>query len=88
MFPASVQVTLGQLAKEVKEEEDLRSQQGVGAIDSTGRSGRKLDKVPGWELRPGAPKMQLRPEEEARLGLVRQAVQDCTISCPLTKLLF
>ena len=44
-----------------------------GAADSTGKSESGLEKVPGWELRPGAPKMQLRPKEEALLPLVRQA---------------
>jgi len=29
-----------------------------------------LDEVPGWVLRPGAPKMQLRPDEEEQLSLV------------------
>ena len=67
-----MQVTLGQLAKEVKEEEELSSRQGGGAIDYTDRRGSQLDKVPGWQLRPGAPKMQLRPEEEALLPLVRK----------------
>ncbi|KAL3142652.1 hypothetical protein ABBQ38_002961 [Trebouxia sp. C0009 RCD-2024] len=60
------EVTLGQLAEEVKQEEE---QQSGGAVDYTERRKSSLDKVPGWELRPGAPKMQLRPTEEALLPL-------------------
>ena len=63
-------MTLGQLAEEVRQEEE---QQTGGAVDYTARRKSNLDKVPGWELRPGAPKMQLRPKEEALLPLVRSA---------------
>lgn len=69
----TMQVTLGQLAKEVEEEE---AQQSGGAVDFSHRRNSSLEslqKVPGYELRPGAPKMQLRPEEEELLPLVRHS---------------
>lgn len=62
-----IQVTLGQLAEEVRQAEE---QQTGGVADYSGRRKSSVDKVPGWELRPGAPKMQLRPSEEALLPLV------------------
>lgn len=66
----TMQVTLGQLAKEVEEEE---AQQSGGAVDFSHKRNYSLEKVPGYELRPGAPKMQLRPEEEELLPLVRHS---------------
>ena len=68
-----MQVTLAQLAKEVEEEE---AQQSGGAVDFSGKNRPSLEKVPGYELRPGAPKMQLRPEEEELLPLVRHVASD------------
>lgn len=65
-----MQVTLGQLAKEVEEEE---AQQSGGAVDFSDKRNSSLTKVPGYELRPGAPKMQLRPKEEELLPLVRHS---------------
>lgn len=79
-----IQVTLGQLAKEVEEEE---AQQSGGAVDFSGKDKSSLEKVPGYELRPGAPKMQLRPEEEQLLPLVRHAtsrVDRKTLTCLTT----
>lgn len=70
-----IQVTLGQLAKEVEEEE---AKQSGGAVDFSGKNRSNLEKVPGYELRPGAPKMQLRPEEEQLLPLVRHAASEST----------
>ena len=79
MYAMLIQVTLGQLAEEVKQEAE---QQTGGAVDYTARRKSNLDKVPGWELRPGAPKMQLRPKEEALLPLVRTAATfGCSTTC-------
>lgn len=75
IFLMLIQVTLGQLAKEVEEEE---AQQSGGAVDFSGKNRSNLEKVPGYKLRPGAPKMQLRPEEEELLPLVRHAVSEPT----------
>ena len=63
----TVQLKLGELYKEAEEENKAKA---GGAIDFTAQTTGRLSKIPGMELRPGAPKMQLRPHEEARLGLV------------------
>ena len=70
--PAVLQKTIRQLIREVEDEEGEAPQaQEGGVVDYTGRNKTAgLDEVPGWMLRPGAPKMQLRPEEEAQLPLV------------------
>ncbi len=74
-FCLSIQTTIGKLVKEIQQEEQ---QQAGGEVNYTGKGkGAALDKVPGWELRPGAPKMQLRPDEEARLPLVCCIAQSC-----------
>ena len=66
------QETLGELAEEVRQEE---AQQSGGAVDFTQKRKPRRDYIPGWMLRPGAPKMQLRPGEEALLPLVRPAAK-------------
>ncbi len=70
--PAILQKTIRQLVREVEDEEGEAPQaQEGGAVDYTGRNKTAgLDEVPGWMLRPGAPKMQLRPDEEEQLPLV------------------
>lgn len=70
--PAVLQKTIRQLVREVEDEEVQAPQaQEGGVVDYTGRNKTAgLDEVPGWMLRPGAPKMQLRPDEEEQLPLV------------------
>lgn len=70
--PAVLQKSIRQLIREVEDEEGEAPQaQEGGVVDYTGRNKTAgVGEVPGWMLRPGAPKMQLRPEEEEQLPLV------------------
>ncbi|DBA76614.1 TPA: hypothetical protein ACH3X2_008662 [Trebouxia sp. C0005] len=63
--------SIRQLIREVEDEEGEAPQaQEGGVVDYTGRNKTAgVGEVPGWMLRPGAPKMQLRPEEEEQLPL-------------------
>ena len=75
--PLDVQTTMRQLIRDAQEEEQ-KEQQAGGVVDYTGKhKAARLDQVPGWQLRPGAPKMQLRPEEEDRLALVSPLCWSC-----------
>ena len=66
-----------QLIRDAQEEEQ-KEQQAGGAVDYTGKhKAARLDHVPGWQLRSGAPKMQLRPEEEDKLALVFPLCTSC-----------
>lgn len=70
-----MQVTLGELVHEVQTEQaQLPSSSGTGY--NTVRRG--VGQIPGQFLRPGAPKMMLRPEEEEELALVRLPVHSTT----------
>ncbi len=80
--PAVLQKTIRQLVREVEDEEgEAQQAQEGGVVDYTGRNKTAgLEEVPGWRLRPGAPKMQLRPEEEEQLPLVYYSPSKTT--CP------
>lgn len=64
-----MQVTVGELIQEVHTEQELLGPEAkpLTKYDSVRRG---PSQVPGKDLRPGAPKMQLRPHEEAQLPLV------------------
>lgn len=65
----AVQITVGELIDEVQAQQNLLGPKAsaVPKYDTVQRGARQ---VPGKDLRPGAPKMQLRPHEEAQLPLV------------------
>lgn len=64
-----MQVTVGQLIQEVQaEQKQLSPPASTAPKYDTVRRGPGT--VPGKDLRPGAPKMELRPDEEAQLPLV------------------
>ena len=68
-----MQVTVGELIQEVHTEQELLGPEAkpLTKYDSVRRG---PSQVPGKDLRPGAPKMQLRPHEEAQLPLVSCSV--------------
>ena len=64
----AAQVTVGELIDEVQAQQKLLPKpRAVPKYDTVQRGAHQ---VPGKDLRPGAPKMQLRPHEEAQLPLV------------------
>ena len=66
-----VQTTLHELAKQLDEDMAYREAGGDTPTLRTLPRWLQNEEIPGIELRPHAPKQQLRPEEEAWLGLVR-----------------
>ena len=66
-----MQTTLHEVAEQLKEDREYHK---IGADTPTHRTLPRWlqnEEIPGIELRPHASKQQLRPEEEAWLGLVR-----------------
>ena len=66
-----MQTTLHEVAEQLKEDRQLRNKGGDTPTMRTLPRWLQNEEIPGFELRPYASKQQLRPEEEAWLGLVR-----------------
>ena len=70
---SSVQTTLHEVAEQLKKDKSLRRTGGDTPTMRTLPRWLQNEDIPGFELRPHALKQQLRPEEEAWLGLVRRS---------------